>query len=257
MFLKEKIELLHNISTDFLYSVNTGAKIPNTLIYKVASYDEDPEILQSARLAALEVISKSVSPIKKLSFDTRRIDQQHTRNPRTNLQYWNRTDQFIDNDMQRSINIFAKLIEPLEQLKNKFGAEAEWHDSYTRILYDAVVRVLRIKQADLDIFRPSIKYLEQLVFARYRLSMDELSKISQNDFIDAVIKKDEALLKRGSFLNKTQEIEKPSKNIVIDSNAKPETQQNILNAIFGSQRRSGEKKTTRTITIKICDELED
>lgn len=254
----ECIELISKFANDF-HSISTSVEnVPEKITYKIASQQESPNIERSARKAVFQTY-KEASTINKFAFDTRRFDQDTTRNPRSNLQNWVRSEQFIDDETQTKIDIFAKMLKPLEELKQAFGAEPEWHDSYSRALYDHVHRILRVKQADLDIFRPQIAYLEQLMFARYRLSMEELSRIKESDFKEAIIKKDESLLKRGSYLTMTSQGDSSSKNINLSKDGNGLTQESIVNAIFGNNniRRDGEKTVERTITITIRDSVTD
>jgi hypothetical protein len=74
-----------------------------------------------------------------------------------------------------------------------------------------------------------------------------------------ILEKDEALLKRGTFVEQTGGLIKnnnSSNQIVIDGNSTPK---NIIEAIFGNNefRRDGEKKVQRTITISITDEVKE
>ena len=244
-------ELSHKMAQDYLVYSTSQKELPNTLRYKVKNCDESTNVLLQARIAAFKKILSH--GIKKVAFDTRRIDQENTRNPRENLQYWVRTDQFINEEMQSKIDIFSKILKPLNELKMSYGHQPEWHGSYTRTLLESVNRILRIKEGDLDIFQPQLSYLEQLIFARYRLDMEQLSKISDNDFKDLVLKKDENLIRRGVYLNSTGDLDSPRLVKGIDNS----TQQGIINAIFGNTdfRKDGERIVERTITITIRDEV--
>lgn len=252
------VDLINKMAQDYLNFTDSSSVIPNKLIYKYVAMLEEPSIQRSARKAALEVLTTPVKPLMKFAFDTRRFDQETTRNPRTNLQEWVRSDQFIDDDTQSKIDIFAKMIKPLDELKQSFGNQPEWHTSYARTLHESVYRILRVKEADFDIFRPQLAYLEQLMFARYRLSMDELQRLSNVDFKNAILKKDENLLKRGAYLHVTQadEDKQAIGTIIKDSDMQ---QQSIVNAIFGKNgfRREGEKSVTRTVTIIIKDTVDE
>ncbi|HVI41779.1 MAG TPA: hypothetical protein VM577_14095 [Anaerovoracaceae bacterium] len=243
-------EMLSRFSDDFLSISKNG--VADQYTYKISGREESGKIARSARIAAFKKMSES--GFNKVAFDTRRIDQEHSRNPRANLQYWNRSQAFIDEEDQGKIDIFSKLLPPLEEIKKSFGAQPEYFDSYSRILYDAVNRALRVKEADMDIFRPQLAYLEQLLFARYRLSMDEISKMSQLALKDCILKKDENLLKRGAFLYATQN-EGQQTQVIKDGNGV--MRDNIVNAIFGNNgfRRDGERTVERTITITIRDQV--
>jgi len=256
--LSGNAELLLRISEDFYEMAKAGAvEIPAKRIYIIDCEEEPASVRRSARKAALIKIASSQT-IKKFAIDTRHIDQEEQRNPRKALQYWHRADQFIDEDMQEKLAIFAKLNNVLDDIKEFYGKEAEYHDSYARVLSDHVGRTLRIKQGDQDISAPQVSYLEQLLFARYRLSMEEIKKMSSRDLKKAILNKDEDLLKRGVYLENTGGVSKASSGPMVITGDKT-AQQNIIEAIFGNNniRRDGEKKVSRTVTITITDEVKE
>jgi hypothetical protein len=261
-----KIELLDKLTDDFVHSVKTGV-VPATRTYQI-SVSEDTRVRQSAREAALEsiipcMISKLASDvgqnqITKVAFDTRRVDQEGTRNPRKNLQYWHRSDQFIEEEDEKKLKTFAKLAKVLTKMKTELGTSPEWFESYSRQLYDNVSRILRVKEADMDIFRPQLSYLEQLIFARYRLSMENLEKLSSEEIQDKILAKDEELIGRSAYLKETRGEDENVNSIRIkDANGQPLTQDSIIQAIFGSGslRKDGEKTVERTITITLRDNV--
>lgn len=255
--LDAKIKILSSLATDFadLVVSHDLTEVPLTKTYKIESSDEGGVVKQAARMAAF---SSFDSPIIKLAFDTRRVDQEGTRNPRTNLQYWHRTDQFIDAGDEKNLKIFAKLARVMDDIKKKLGKEPEWFESYARQLYDQTNRILRVKEADLDIFRPRLSYLEQLIFARYRLSMGDLSKMGESDIANRILSKDENLIGRSVYLKETKSEEEPVGKVVTGDMGKT-TQESIVNAIFGGagMRKDGEKSVSRTITITIRDDVMD
>ena len=160
--LESKIKILSMLSSDFVKFVRLGG-VPSKKNYSLM-VKEARDIRQSARLAALnELKSKGKSNgFQKLAFDTRRVDQENERNPRKNLQYWHRSDPFIDADDEEKLKTFARLTKVVNKMKDNLGNYPEWFESYARQLYDNLNRILRVKQADLDIFRPQLSYLEQL-----------------------------------------------------------------------------------------------
>jgi len=249
-------ELLYKLAEDYeILSASGAHHVPKERLYRIQHDLEPSGVTRSARKAAIRALQPGFT---KVAFDTRRIDQEHDRNPRTNLQYWNRAQSFIDEELQGRIHLFSKVMGVLKGIKEAYGTAPEYFESYSRVLYDQIERVLRIKQGDNEIFRPQIAYLEQLLYARYRLSMDELAKISESDLRRKLLDKDENLLKRGVYLNETGGQTKTSSGpIIIDGNKN--AQQNIIEAIFGNNdfRRTGEKRAQRTITITICDEVKD
>lgn len=246
-----KIALIEKFAADI--DDVSELECPESLTYTIETELDNAN--RQSRFAALKTFKQT--PIVKLAFDTRRVDQEHERNPRANLQYWHRADPFIDTEDEKKLSTFAKLMKVLKSINEEYGNQPEWFDSYARVLYDNVSNALRIKQADLDIFKPQLAYLEQLIFARYRLNMDDLNNFADSVIKERIISKDENLLKRGDYLNHTGLESKGNenkKNIIVDGNTKT-TQQSLVEALFGdgSLRRSGDGSVTRTITITIRD----
>jgi predicted RNA-binding protein with RPS1 domain len=254
--LDAKIQVISRLVDDFVHLAENGVSVPDRMTYKVISSENGGGIERSARLVAFATMDPQ--PITKFAFDTRRVDQESDRNPRKNLQYWHRSDQFVDENDEKTLKTFAKLAKVLKRMKNKLGTQPEWFESYARQLYDNVYRILRVKEADLDIFRPQINYLEQLVFARYRLTKENLEKFSEDKLEQCILAKDEDLIGRSNYLKETEPEEqvKPQ-GFSKDSNAT--TQESIVNAIFGgaNMRRDGERTVERTITITIRDNVID
>lgn len=247
------VSLASQMSTDFEYFVREEKLIPEHLSYSISN-SEDSAISASARTAALT----KFRPLIKHAFDTRRMDQDSERNPRANLQYWHRTDSFIVKEDQEKLEILAKLMDPLNEIKTKFGAQPEYLQSYARVLQETLARTLKIKENDKDIFGPQVNYLEQLIFARYRLSLDEIEKCSSKELKERLMSKDEDLLKRGKFLPTEQfESHGQEKNIAKDGNYQV-LNDTLAQAIFGqSFRKPGENSAVRTITISIRDSVEE
>ena len=257
--LDAKIQVLSRLTSDFLECAKGNATVSDKT-YKVTSSLEGGSVGQQARLAAFASFEKS--PLVKLAFDTRRIDQENDRNPRKNLQYWHRSDPFIDEADEKSLKTFSKLAKVLNNLKKKLGTSPEWFESYARQLYDNVYRILRVKESDLDIFRPQLSYLEQLIFARYRMSMEDIQKFSEDKLEEKILAKDEDLIGRNSYLKETKGEEENSalvSNSMNKDSMTKTTQESIVNAIFGGagMRRDGERTVERTITITIRDNVID
>lgn len=253
--------LLEKIATNYTKFADSNAKeIPGQQIYKVVCEEESPKVERSARKCALESINNSIG-FTKLAIDSRRIDQEMDRNPRPTIQYFRRADQFIDNGMQNDINIFSKLMIPLMEIKGSYGDQPEYFESYSRILFENVERILRVKQADQDFHRAQFEYLKQLLFARYRLSMEEVSQLSVMELKARILNKDENLIKRGLFLQNTGESSVAKRAAIpVKNGIEPTTQEAIVNAIFGSSdsdlRKPGERTSTKTITITIKNEFD-
>lgn len=270
--LDGQAQLVLKLAKDFVQYINSERPLPELYQYKIVVRQEEHAIDRTARMAAF---NKLVQPIKKIAFDTRRINQETDRIPRSNLQYWHRSDEFISQPEQEKINIFAKLMISLEDLKEKYGTQKEWHNSYSRVLYDTVSKTLRVKQGDQDIFAPQLAYLEQLIFARYRLSLDDLTKLGHDEIKQKILSKDEDLMKRGVFLPtprivKENQMSNEGKNAarqepqiapvqmppIIISGGNKSGQDQLLDTLFGgnnSLRKDGERTVERTITITIRD----
>ena len=245
------VELINKIIDDFVVFANNPQPIPSKLTYKIASRrDNAPEI--AARKAAIRNIEDGLF-LKKLAFDTRLIPKNQ-RIPRKNLQVWNRSEEFIDSRKHNQIKTFSRLIEPLDNIKKYYGEEPEYHDSYARKLHDLISRALRVKEEDLEVYAPQLEYIEQLLDTRYRLSMEDVSKMDKLALETRILSKDEDLLQRGRYLKATEQEKKIS---VIKDGNNGITQESIVNAIFGNNniRRDGEKTVERTITITIRDEV--
>lgn len=255
--LDAKIQVISQFTDDFAKLSESGASVPEVKAYKIMSSEGGGSIGQVARLAAFTAMEPQ--PLTKLAFDTRRVDQENDRNPRKNLQYWHRTDQFIDENDEKTLKTFARLAKVLKRMKNKLGTQPEWFESYARQLYDNVYRILRVKEADSDIFRPQINYLEQLIFARYRLTMENIEKLSESKLEERILAKDEDLIGRSTYLKETEPDEPAMTSQGFSKDSNNTTQESIVNAIFGGagMRRDGERTVERTITITIRDNVID
>jgi len=291
LYLDAKIILLDKIAAEYVDYVGMGlTSCPSEFVFKINCSDENAGVVRSARKKAFDEINNN--GIKKYAFDTRYVDQECERNPRANLQYWNRSEPFITEEHDKKIKIFAWLMSVLEEMKNDLGREPEWLESYANVLHGTVERILRIKQADLNTYAPQISYLEQLISARYRMSMDDLVRLGSEEIRNILLAKDEALLKRGNFLKATGGFTKAFKENVLQSTGAPPQQVQYverpvyvsaqpeiveksrrpstgmgkadLNAIFAGSdfggagfRHDGERSCERVITIKIVDTVID
>lgn len=222
--------------------------------YKFTCSDESSKVERLARTAALKNV---VKPIKKVAFDTRRINQHTERNPRTNAQYWNRTDPFITKESQEKINVFSKLMSVLKEIKGQYGSSPEFHESYARVLHDDVERILRVKIGDNDIAEPQLAYLEQIMFLRYRLSMDDILNNNNVDIKRSILEKDENLLKRGLFMSETKSKRGDTK--VVKSNSDNNEKytaaiSSFLDSSILKNSLDGKKQKTITITINVKED---
>jgi len=86
--LDAKIALTAKMVDDLEFYIETkSTRCPTEQHFKVVSRDEDLGVERAARVAALNELNAG---IKKVAFDTRRVDQEKDRNPRRNLQHWHK-----------------------------------------------------------------------------------------------------------------------------------------------------------------------
>jgi hypothetical protein len=114
-----KVSLLEKLVEDYNFYKSNGERCPKNQTFRFISREEGVGINRDARIAALAKLSEPA--IKKIAFDTRRVDQERTRNPRSNLQYWHRAQPFIDEEDNGKLNIFAKLLRVETALKAIWG----------------------------------------------------------------------------------------------------------------------------------------
>lgn len=260
MFLYGNAELLEKFAEHFSKLAESGDNVPDKIVYTVDDTNESSSIKRSARKIFFEKCNNT-KPIKKVAFDTRRVNQSSQRNPRANLQNWHRTDPFVSNQLDEKLKTFSKLNDVLNTIADEFTNDKDYIGSYASELHEHVKRGLRTEIKDGDYFDPHISYLEQLVFARYRLSMDDLQKKSSYELKTAILAKDENLI------NKISEKSEQSKVSVsaaptgsLKTNGVSEyNHENIIQALFGGShfRKVNEKKVQRTITITINDEVKE
>lgn len=245
--------LLNKIATDYTKLVEAGAEeISANRLYKINCSAETSLVSRSARTAAFKGLQLG---FVKNAFDTRRTDPTE-RNPRSNLQYWTRSASFTPEEDQRQIDAFSKLVAPLVEIKKCYDGEQDYFKSFARELHDNVNRVLRLDIKDGDTHYSQLNYLEQLLFARYRLSIDNILSMGEIELKNRILEKDETLMKRGVTVSKEQIKNSFSGDVSKNGMA---TQDSIINAIFGNNqlRREGEKTVERTITITIKDNVID
>ncbi len=194
--------------------------------------------------------------IVKLAFDTRRIDQQNVYNPRRNLQYYHRSDPFIQKDSAEKIKTFFKLKTAADSLKEDFQGDPDYLDSYLRILNATLDRTLRIDQKDFDFFKPQMDYLEELLYLRYRLKHEDIIRLNEKELRNIILDKDERLLHKTIYaqynnggMNKTS----AQPNQVMVKGSDP-----LIEKLFGDVKASAEnREVERSVTITIKDKLPD
>ncbi len=189
----------------------------------------------------------------KLAFDTRRIDQETEYNPRRGLQNYNRSEAFLSESLSNKLHSLSNLRSMLVDLKTAYGKEPEWQDSNARVLLSTLDKGLRVDQKDGDFSENqpamgSLNYIEDLLHVRYRLTMDDLSKMAAKDIKRVILSKDEYLTKKDSDL--PVEIKK--------SDIGRENYDALMDKLFGGVKATKDNpEVERTITITIKDRLID
>lgn len=211
----------------------------------------------------------------KLAFDTRRIDQETEYNPRRGLQAYHRSEKFISETMGIKLQALLKLRKGVQDLKEIYGREPAWQDSYSRILLSNLDKGLRINEQDGDFTADqpgmaSIDYIDQLLQARYRLSMESIANMEDNELKKIILAKDEELT--NAPLNREMQISKRDidensyadlmtkafKQIEMSKISVPREHDDLMDKLFGGVRASKENpEIERTVTITIKDKFAD
>lgn len=201
------------------------------------------------RKVALET-TVSGQGFTKMAFDTRRIDQEVEYNPRRGLQNYNRSEAFLSEGLAQRVKNFAKLRNSLNALKNVYGREHEWQDSNARILLTAVDKGMRTGIEDGDFAEQnqpgvgSFDYLEELLNVRYRLTHDDLTRMSETDLTKVILTKDADLTNKD--VKQALEITK--------SDVSTKGYDSLIEKLFDGCKASAETPDVeRTITITIRD----
>lgn len=186
----------------------------------------------------------------KMAFDTRRIDQETEYNPRRGLQNYNRSEAFLSEGLAQRVKNFAKLRNSLNALKSVYGREHEWQDSNARILLTAVDKGMRTGIDDGDFAAQnqpgvgSFDYLEELLNVRYRLSHDDLTRMSETDLTRVILAKDADLTNKD--VKQALEITK--------SDVSTKGYDSLIEKLFDGCKASADNPDVeRTITITIRD----
>lgn len=187
------------------------------------------------------------NPLIKVAFDTRRIDQETQFNPRRGLQNYNRSEQFLTQVTAEKIVQLSKLRSIVEELKEKYGREPEWQDSYCRILLNTLNQALNSDPGETQASIGSLDYVEELLFTRYRLDMDGISKYADDTIRDIVLNKDEKLLRKGTLMPTKEN----NKTIAIQG------YDTLLDKLFNVKATPDQPSIERTITITIKDSIGD
>jgi hypothetical protein len=171
-------------------------------------------VLTIARTVQLESLINSKNDneqIKKVAFDTRRINEETQYNPRRGLQNYHRSEPFVSTSTAQKLASFNKLRKSVKLLENKFGKEPEWGDSYARVLLSTLDKGLRINEKDGDFSaeQPSVgslDYIGQLLHLRYRLTTEDLDKFSEEELRERILSRDEELINKQAYLGLSDDV---------------------------------------------------
>lgn len=186
---------MHKLSNIF----NLFSNLDNKIAHRQSKLEN--RILNIVNKPIIKTASNQIEeipPLLKLAFDTRRTNQLTEINPRRNLQYFHRSQDFVDPDMAHQIKIFAKIKTATDIIKNECLGSPEWFDSNTRLLNASVDRALRVNIDDGDFSHSHFNYLNNLLFVRYRLTAEEITHLSIKNLIELILIKDEKLMYKNS-----------------------------------------------------------
>lgn len=187
---------------------------------------------------------------KKVAFDSRRIDQEIEYNPRRGLQNYNRSEAFITEATSQKLANFTRLQCILEDLSQEYGGDPDWLDSNTRILLSTLNKGLRIgiNDGDYATSQPSVgslDYIEELLYVRYRLGLDEISKLGSLELKKIILSKDEKLIRRDPIKN----------NITLPKND-IQNYDTLMEKLFGGIKATAENpEVERAVTITIKEKF--
>lgn len=257
-----------------------------TDLYNLISRGSENVAARNEARELRKIALESASGLKKVAFDTRRIDQETEYNPRRGLQYYNRSEPFVSEAMGEKLANFSKLHGVLNGIKEVYGKSPEWQDSNARILLSTLDKGLRAGINDGDFTESQrgvggLDYIDQLMYVRYRLSSDDLSSMSEADLRKSILSKDEELTNRYGIVH----IDDNSKKAVSSSNTIDVPQKSAVNIpapirksneaiheitkadvanksydglvdqLFGGVKATAGNNVERTVTITIKDSI--
>lgn len=200
------------------------------------------------RVHSLQNISQ---PLTKIAFDTRRINQDTDFNPRRNLQNYHRSTPFITKDAGEQIKTLFKLKTAVDSIKEDFASDPDYLDSYCRILSSALDRTLRTEQKDMDFFQPQMDYMNEMLYLRYRISENDILKMSENELRNIILNKDEKLFHKQIFAKyKNNYAESNSIEQKVIGKTSIEQEAKIANNINIMPGKDGDQPVNITINVR-------
>lgn len=224
------------------------ADIYSIIASSLEEHDSRKESIALRKLA----FQKAFNPLVKIAFDSRRINQETDYIARRGLQNYNRSDAFISEATASKLKCLKELKLALLDLKQDYGKNKGWQDSYCRVLLDTVNKALRTEQKDGDYTdsQPgvgSLDYIEEMLHVRYRLDLLNIADLSAKDLRDKLLSKDKEL--EDSDINSAEfRVER--------SSVGNETYDTLIEKLFGGVKATKENPNVeRSITITINDKF--
>lgn len=192
--------------------------------------------------------SENTNTFVKLAFDTRKFNSETDFISRRNLQNYNRSEQFISEGMNLKLKNFKKLYDVVLDIFDLYGKTPEWQDSYARILKNNLDKTFRSEINDDEHSESqkslgSLNYLMDLIYVRYRITIDDLKDKTNDELKKIILKKDSELY--------DAKPEKITKHDVAVSNYG-----DLLEKLFGGVKADkNNPNVERTVTITIKDRL--
>lgn len=216
--------------------------------------------LRRKHIAAIKNESK---PIIKNAIDTRHFDQQNTYNPRRALQMYHRSEEWIDAGTSEKIKRFFKIKTATDSIKNDFLGDQDWLDSYARVLSQALDRTLRTDQKDFDYSKAQMEYLEELMYLRYRIAMDDVDRLDEKQIKGIIIQKDQRLAHKEIYANYDAGISRHSTGLINNAAVPVQVQvaqapDQLIERLFGNIKATQQNKNVkRSVNITIEDSIVD
>jgi hypothetical protein len=227
------------------------------LFDQISHATKDMEVRKLGVNARLKSYQPFIGQISKQAFDTRRVDQVNDRNPRGNLQYYHRSEPFIDEDLSNKIGRYMKIKSATDMIKDQYGTDPEWFDSYARILSGAVDRTLRTDQKDGDFFKAAFEYLDELLYVRYRLSKDDIEKKSETEIEKIVLAKDEKLMHKHIYKMTSRPRPELTTYTSLPTIPPPSTDPLVERLLDGVKATGLNRDVERSITISVRDKINE
>jgi len=165
------------------------------------------QIVERSRISRQkrQAFIQQVFGLKKLAFDPRHFDSEEDANPRRNLQHYHNQN-VLSEDLAKKLFLVNKLFKVAENIKSEFSQEPEYQDSYAKQLHHLLHRALRMKENDRNYSESqqsltSISYIADVLFKRYRLTWDEIDKLSTKELKNRVLSIDTDLTRLDPIVN--------------------------------------------------------